>query len=100
MLAPVARLEHPEVHEVVASAHCIERFRQRMPIRTPGAQEVMDGIVAALEQADVSRWPPAWAISDTAVEWWAVSGDLAFPLARANRPGRWLAVTCLRAGKP
>jgi hypothetical protein len=28
---------------------------------------------------------------------WAVSGDLAFPLARTNTPGRWLAVTCLRA---
>jgi hypothetical protein len=96
MLAPVARLEHAEVHEVVVSAHCIERFRQRMPIRTPGAQQVLDGVVDALEQADVTRWPPAWAVSDTAAEWWAVSGDLAFPLARANRPGRWLAITCLR----
>jgi hypothetical protein len=99
MLAPVAQLEHDEVHEVVASAHCIERFRQRMPIRTPGAQEVIDGVVAALSASDVSRWPPAWAVSDTSAEWWAVSGDVAFPLARAGRPGRWVAITCLRAGR-
>jgi len=47
--------------------------------------------------ADVTHWPPAWAVSDRPAPLWAVSGDLAFPLARTNTPGRWLAVTCLRA---
>jgi hypothetical protein len=96
MLAPVARVEHPEVHEIVASAHCVARFRQRMPIRTPGAEEVIEGVVAALEEADISRWPPGWAHSDAPAPWWAATADLAFPLQRTDRPGRWLAITCLR----
>ena len=96
MLAPVARIEHPEVHEIVASAHCIARFRQRMPIRTPGAQEVLDGVVAALEQADVMRWPPAWAHSVRQRRWWAVSGDLAFPLQRDRTAPAASGDTCLR----
>src|SRR5262249_46087639 len=96
MLAPVARVEHPEVHEIVASAHCVARFRQRMPIRTPGAQDVIDRGVGALEEADSSRWPPAWVQSDAVAQWWAATPDLAFPLQRTDRPGRWLAITCLR----
>lgn len=96
MLTPVAYLEHDEVQEIVASAHCIARYRQRMPIRTPGAAEVVEGVVAALTDADVSRWPPAWAHAGTPAAWWAVSGDLAFPLQPTDRPGRWLAITCLR----
>ena len=45
--------------------------------------------------AHVERWPPAWAVSDRPAELWAATQDLAFPLARTDRPGRWLAVTCL-----
>jgi hypothetical protein len=92
----VARLDHPEVHEVVASAHCLNRFRERMPVRSPGRAEVVAGVVEALESADVSRMPPAWAVSDKPAELWAATADLAFPLARTDRGGRWLAVTCLR----
>ena len=98
MLAPVARLEHPEVQEIVASAHCIERFRQRMPIREPGREVVDSALREALEHADVHGWAPAWAVSDRPAELWAVAGDLAFPLVRTDRPGRWLAVTCLPRG--
>ncbi|WP_205699378.1 hypothetical protein [Conexibacter sp. SYSU D00693] len=94
----VAQTEHPEARELVASAHCIQRFRQRMPIREPGADQVVEGLRRALEDADVSAWPPAWAVSDRPAELWAVSGALAFPLARTPDPGRWLAVTCLRRG--
>ena len=36
----------------------------------------------------MSRWPPAWAISDRRTELWAVNGSLAFPLERADMPGR------------
>ena len=91
----IARTAHPEAREIVASAHCIHRFRQRMPIREPGADVVAVALLAALEDADVSAWPPAWAVSDRPAELWAATKDLAFPLARTHRPGRWLAVTCL-----
>ena len=91
----VARTEHAEAREIVASAHCIQRFRQRMPIREPGGDVVAAALVGVLEGADVSGWPPAWAVSDRPAELWAATSELAFPLTRTDRPGRWLAVTCL-----
>jgi hypothetical protein len=94
----VAHTAHPEAREVVPSDHCVHRFRARMPVRAPGIAEVAAALLAALEAADVSAWPPGWAVSDRPAELWAVSGDLAFPLARTATPGRWLAVTCLRRG--
>lgn len=51
--------------------------------------------MAALEDADVSRWPPAWAVSDRRTDLWAVNGSLAFPLERSDRHGRYVATTCL-----
>ena len=91
----VAHTDHDEAREIVASAHCVQRFRQRMPIREPGGDAVASALRTALEDADVSGWPPAWAVSDRPAELWAVTRDLAFPLTRTDRPGRWLAVTCL-----
>jgi hypothetical protein len=88
-------MHHPEVHEVVPSHHCVLRFRQRRPLSERGVGPVADALIATLEDADVTRWPPAWAVSDRPTELWAVSGDLAFPLERTDRPGRWLATTCL-----
>jgi hypothetical protein len=96
VLLRAARIDHPEVHEVVASAHCVHRFRERMPIRRPGVGAVAEALLAALEASDVSAWPPGWAVSDEPAEMWAVSADLAFPLVRTDVAGRWLAVTCLR----
>lgn len=95
----VAHTAHPEAREIVPSAHCVLRFRERMPIRAPGTDEVAAALLAALGEADVHAWPPGWAVSDRPAELWAISGDLAFPLARTSRPGRWLAVTCLRADR-
>ena len=80
------------------SDHCVLRFRQRFPVRTPGGAPVLEALLDRLEAADVSGWPPAWAVSDRSAELWAVHEDLAFPLARTPREGRWLAVTCLRRG--
>jgi hypothetical protein len=94
----VAHTEHAEAREIVPSAHCVQRFRERMPIREPGGDVVAGALRDALEHADVSGWPPAWAVSDRAAELWAVTRDLAFPLTRTDRPGRWLAVTCLPRG--
>jgi hypothetical protein len=51
--------------------------------------------VAVLEDCDVSRWPPAWAVGDRSTDLWAVHGPLAFPLERTDRRGRYLATTCL-----
>ena len=50
---------------------------------------------ARRSKADISGWPPAWAVSDRPAELWAVTGELAFPLAPTDTPGRWLALTCL-----
>jgi len=91
----VAQIHHPEVREIVPSHHCVLRFRQRRPVRERGTDAVADALIAALEDSDVSRWPPAWAVNDRATELWAVSGDLAFPLQRSGSPGRFVATTCL-----
>jgi hypothetical protein len=95
VLDAAVHTHHPEAREIVASAHCILRFRQRMPIREPGTAAVAEALRAALEAADVSAWPPAWAISDRPAKLWAATAELAFPLAPTSTPGRWLAVTCL-----
>jgi len=91
-----ARNDSPEAPEIVPSAHCVKRFRERMPVRAPGLEEVAVALMAALENADVTRWPPGWAVTDRPAPLWAIAGDLAFPLAPTGLPGRWLAVTCLR----
>lgn len=87
--------DHPEARMIVPSAHCIQRFRQRMPIREPGAAAVAQALRAALEESHISGWPPAWAVSDNPAELWAATPDLVFPLVRTDTAGRWLAVTCL-----
>ena len=96
MLRRIAQTEHPEVMEIVASDHCIARFRQRSPVRDPGIDVVMDALIIALEAADISRVPPSWALSDRAAALWAATPDLAFPLAKTPQEGRWIAITCLR----
>jgi hypothetical protein len=91
----VARLDHPEVREVVPSHHCVVRFRQRRPVRERGTAAVADALIAVLEEAHVTRWPPAWAVNDRHTELWAATEELAFPLERGGAPGRWVATTCL-----
>ena len=91
----VARLDHPEVREIVPSHHSGVRFRQRRAGREGGAAAVAEALMEVLRDADVSRWPPAWAVSDRHTDLWAVSGELAFPLQPAGSPGRFVALTCL-----
>lgn len=86
------------MHEIVPSAHCVQRFRQRMPIRRPGIAEVASALLAVLEDCDVSAWPPGWVSTDVPAPMWAATPDLAFPLQRSGTPGRWVATTCLRRG--
>ena len=92
----VAHTGHAVAAEIVPSDHCVHRFRQRMPVRDPGVEEVARALIDTLEAADVSGWPPGWAVSDRPAALWAVAGDVAFPLAPTTHPRRWLAVTCLR----
>lgn len=96
MITGVARNESPEAPEIVPSDHCVRRFRQRLPLPHPGVQVALDGLLQALADADVTRWPPGWAVTDRPTELWAIAGDLAFPLAPTGTPGRWLALTCLK----
>jgi hypothetical protein len=91
----IARLDDPEVREIVPSHHSVVRFRQRRPVRERGAEAVAEALIAVLESADVTRWPPAWALSERRTGLWAVNGALAFPLERSGAPGRYVAITCL-----
>ena len=77
-------LDHPEVHEIVPSHHCVVRFRQRRPVRERGADVVAEALVVALQDADVSRWPPG--VGDQRPPHRAVGGErLAGVPARARR---------------
>ncbi len=91
----VARIDQGEVREIVPSHHCVLRFRQRRPFRDAGVDAVADALITALEDADVTSWPPAWGLADRATDLWALNGELAFPLQRTPLPGRFLATTCL-----
>jgi hypothetical protein len=98
MFAATARTGDPQAPEIVPSDHCVKRYRERMPVRQPGIDAVIHGLIAILEDATIMSYPPAWAVSDRPAPLWVIAGDLAFPLARTPDPGRWLAVTCLRRG--
>ncbi|MHB1538494.1 MAG: hypothetical protein ACYCUM_13850 [Solirubrobacteraceae bacterium] len=94
----VTRPDHPEVLEVIASHHCVQRFRKRMRIRSPGLDAVAEQLADALDEADFTRWAPPWVLSARDTELWALLDDIAFPLASTPVPGRWLATTCLVRG--
>jgi hypothetical protein len=91
----LARPGHPEVLEIAPSHHCVVRFRQRRPVRERGADVVAEALIEVLEEADISRWPPAWALNERQTELWAVNDGLAFPLEPSGRAGRFVATTCL-----
>jgi hypothetical protein len=95
MHVPAVETDHPEVRRIQPSWHCLLRFRQR-GFRDPGAAAATDALRDVLREADVARVPPSWAAGQSAA-WWAVDGDLAFPLAPLadQGGGTWLALTCL-----
>jgi hypothetical protein len=74
-----ARLDHPEVREIVPSHHCLVRFRERRPFRELGADAVTEALIAALEDADVSGWPP---------DGWAATASRAYGRSAATWPSR------------
>jgi hypothetical protein len=91
----VVRPDHPEVSEVIASEHCVLRFRKRNRIGIPGLKAVSDALAQAFEEADLTRWAPAWVNTNRQTQMWALVDDLAFPLTPTGQPGSWLATTCL-----
>jgi hypothetical protein len=91
----VFRPDHPEVEEIIASDHCILRFRKRRRIRAAGLDAVSDALHLAFEEADLTRWAPPWVDTDRRTQMWALVDDLAFPLTPAGPSGVWLATTCL-----
>lgn len=95
MLTGTARTGDPLAPEIVPSDHCVARYRQRSPIRTAGLDAVVQALIETLEACVIVRSPPAWAISDRANALWAITSDMAFPLAPTADPGRYLATTCL-----
>jgi hypothetical protein len=96
----VFRDDHPEVTEVIASEHCVLRFRKRRRIREAGLQAVSTALQEAFEDADLTRWAPNWVDSDRRAQMWALLDDVAFPLTPAGPPGSWLATTCLVRPRP
>ena len=99
MRISVWREDHPEVKTVIASEHCVQRFRKRRRIRVPGIQAVAEELREAFEQADLTRWAPPWVVSAHDTQMWALLDDLAFPLVAAGQDGEWLATTCLVRGR-
>jgi hypothetical protein len=91
----VVRPDQPEVCEVIASEHCVLRFRKRGRIREAGLDAVTEALEHAFEEADFTRWAPAWVNTDRQTQMWALVEDLAFPLTPTGAPGSWLATTCL-----
>ena len=93
MRVPPVHVEHPDVHVIQPTWHCVLRFRQRGR-HPPGTDAALDALRAVLLDAVIDRWPPPWAAGQEA-ERWAVSGPWAFPLTRSGG-GTWSALTCLR----
>jgi hypothetical protein len=96
MLSAVAK-HHDEVHSVTPTWHCLLRFRQRVKV-APGTDAAVRALHDSLERADLTRMAPAWVVgSDQGAAFWAIDGDLAYPLSRAPGGG-WVATTVLKRG--
>ena len=85
MFVGTARTGDPLAPEIVPSDHCVARYRERMPIRVPGLEEVVSALLGTLEDADITRWPPAWAVSDRPAPLWAIAAISRFRWPRRAR---------------
>jgi hypothetical protein len=96
MLSAVAK-HHEEVHAITPTWHCLLRFRQRVKL-DPGTDAAVRELHDSLERADLTRLPPAWiAGREQGAQFWALDGDLAYPLSRGPS-GAWVATTVLKRG--
>jgi hypothetical protein len=96
MLSAVAK-HHDEVHSVTPTWHCLLRFRQRVKV-APGTDTAVRALHDSLDRADLTRMAPGWvAGGDQGAAFWAIDGDLAYPLSRGPGGG-WVATTVLKRG--
>jgi hypothetical protein len=96
MLSAVAK-HHDEVHSITPTWHCLLRFRQRVKI-DPGTDAAVAALHESLERSDLTRMPPAWVAGrEKGALFWAIDGELAYPLSRGPA-GDWVATTVLRRG--
>lgn len=96
MLNPVQK-DHDEVRAIQPTWHCLLRFRQRVKV-APGTDAAVRALHDSLERADLSRMAPGWiAGREQSALFWAIDGDLAYPLSRGPS-GDWVATTVLKRG--
>jgi hypothetical protein len=96
MLSAVAK-HHDEIHAVTPTWHCLLRFRQRVKVPA-GTDAAVRGLHDSLERSDLTRMAPGWVAGrDQGADWWAIDGDLAYPLSRGPA-GEWVATTVLKRG--
>jgi hypothetical protein len=96
MLSAVAK-HHDEVHAITPTWHCLLRFRQRVKV-DPGTDAAVRALHDSLDRADLTRMPPGWiAGREQGASFWALDGDLAYPLSRGPG-GDWVATTVLKRG--
>ena len=77
--------------------HCLLRFRQRVRV-DPGTDAAVRELHDSLERADLTRMPPGWVAGrEQGARFWAVDGELAYPLTRGPG-GDWVATTVLKRG--
>ena len=90
-------IDHPEVHSIQPTWHCLKRFRERHTIE-PGTHAALDGLGEILRDADITTRPPRGVRNPGDWTLWAVRDRLAFPLVGEGQ-GRYVAPTCLAAGR-
>jgi hypothetical protein len=96
MLDPV-RKDHDEIRVIQPTWHVLLRFRQRVKVDR-GTEAAVSALRESLERADLTRMPPGWvATRELGAQFWALDGDLAYPLSR-GRDGAWTATTVLKRG--
>jgi hypothetical protein len=95
MLSSVAK-HHDEVHSITPTWHVLLRFRQRVKVPT-GTDAAVMALHDSLERADLTRMPPGWVGGQQDALFWAIDGDLAYPLSRGPGGG-WVATTVLKRG--
>jgi hypothetical protein len=93
------RIDHPEVHAIQPTWHCLQRFRERQRF-APGVDTAVELLAAALHEAQITTRPPRGVRTRGDWSLWAVAGDLAFPLTPGPGPGTYTAPTCLTAARP
>src|SRR5436305_5112756 len=90
---------HDEVRAIQPTWHCLLRFRQRVKLE-PGTDAAVTALRESLERADLTRMAPGWiAGRDRGAQFWALDGDLAYPLTPGSG-GEWIAATVLKRGSP